>query len=297
MELHQLAYMVAVAEEASFTRAAARARVAQPAVSQQVRRLEAELGGPLFDRSERRVSLTPAGVALLPHARAALAAVDDGRSAVAAVHGVLTGRLTIGVIKAPPDVAVHALGEFHRRYPQVDLTLREAEGHSEQLAADVVAGQLDAAVIGLGGRALPPELMTLPLAREPIVVAAASDHPIARLPAVPLSALRDVPIVTLTVGSGLRDLLEAACQELGFAPHISAQTSDVGLLGDLAHEGLGVALLPRSVAQGARRPLAVIGLEEPALFRRVVVIWHGQRSSPTGRAFRDVVHEVVAAAA
>jgi DNA-binding transcriptional LysR family regulator len=295
MELHQLAYLVAVAEEASFTRAAARSRVAQPAVSQQIRRLEAELGEPLFDRSDRHISLTAAGAALLPHARAALAAVEDARSAVAAIRGVLTGRLTIGVIQAAPEIAVRALGEFHRRYPDVDLTLKEGERHSEQLVADVVAGQLDAAIIGMGGRALPPGVAVLPLAHEPVVLAVASDHPIARLPAVPLSALRDLAIVTLTAGSGLRALLEAACQDVGFVPRISAETSDVMLLGDLAYEGLGVALLPRSVAEGARRPLAIVELEDPALLRRVVVIWNSQRSSPAGRAFLDVAHQAVAA--
>src|SRR5262250_1482506 len=97
MDLRQLSYFVAVAEEGQFTRAAARVSVAQPAVSAQIRRLERELGEPLFHRDRRAASLTGAGEALLPHARAALSAADRGRDAITSLRGVLHGRLRLGV--------------------------------------------------------------------------------------------------------------------------------------------------------------------------------------------------------
>src|SRR5215218_6503434 len=97
MDLRQMSYFVAVAEEGQFTRAAARERVAQPAVSAQVRRLERELGEQLFHRDPRAVALTDAGAALLPHARAALAAAQRGRDTIASLRGLLHGRLRVGV--------------------------------------------------------------------------------------------------------------------------------------------------------------------------------------------------------
>src|SRR5215213_6125008 len=109
MELRQLQYLVAVAEEASFTRAAARVRVAQPAISQQVAQLERELGERLFDRSDRKVRLTAAGEAFLPHARAALGATVAGRDAVRSLTGLLAGRLVVGVVQVPPPAFTQQL--------------------------------------------------------------------------------------------------------------------------------------------------------------------------------------------
>src|SRR5438128_2267481 len=117
MELRQLAYFVAVAEEAHFTRAAARIPIAQPAISQQIRRLEAELSEALFVRDRRAVKLTAAGEALLPHARATLSAADGARQAVAALSGLMTGRLAIGLVQTRPHQRIaHLLGEFRRRH-------------------------------------------------------------------------------------------------------------------------------------------------------------------------------------
>jgi DNA-binding transcriptional LysR family regulator len=118
MELRQLAYFVAVVDEAHFTRAAERLRIAQPAVSQQIRRLEAELGERLLHRDRRRVALTSAGEALLPYARAALAQAEHGRQAVAALRGLVTGQLRVGLVMPLPDRRiVRTIGAFGRKYP------------------------------------------------------------------------------------------------------------------------------------------------------------------------------------
>src|SRR4051794_9214175 len=126
MELRQLRYFVAVADETHFTRAAERLSIAQPAISQQIRRLEGELGERLFVRDRRSVALTSAGEALLPHARAALAQVEDGRAAVAALRGLVTGRLDVGLVEPLPDRrVVRTVGEFKRRHPAIDVALVE----------------------------------------------------------------------------------------------------------------------------------------------------------------------------
>src|SRR5215467_6610154 len=176
MELRQLAYFVAIAEERNFTRAAARIPIAQPAISQQISRLEAELGERLFLRDRRGIRLTPAGQALLPHARAALQAAEGGRDAVAALTGLLTGRLTVGLVHPLPDRRfLHLLGAFHRSHPRIELTLLEDQ--TDALLAALAAGQLHAALIGQGRYDRPPPgLQVLPVAREPVVVAVHPAH-------------------------------------------------------------------------------------------------------------------------
>ncbi|MEV4113717.1 LysR substrate-binding domain-containing protein [Nonomuraea sp. NPDC049695] len=285
MELRQLRYLVATAEEASFTRAAARVHVAQPAVSQQIAQLERELGQQLFDRSDRRIRLTPAGEAFLPYAQAALEAAAAGRDAVDSLRGILAGKLAIGAVQSPPEPLIGLLGDFQRRHPRVDITLRI--GHPKDLAADVAGGTVDAAFIGIAGQQLPAVLATRELYTEPLVVAIADDHPIARHADTTLNALRDEPIVTLTHGSGLRNLLDTACARAGFAPRIRAETDDVALLADLVHHGLGIALLPSSVAERSARQLTTVALRSPALQRRIALAWHRHRSTAPGRAFLE----------
>jgi DNA-binding transcriptional LysR family regulator len=288
MELRHLHYFVAVADEASFTRAAARVHVAQPAVSQQIGQLERELGQRLFDRSDRRIRLTPAGETFLPYARSALEATAAGRDAVASLRGVLTGRLAIGTIQSPPESLIALIGEFHRASPKVDITL--STGHPESLAADVAMGKLDAAILGLAGQPLPAVVETRMQSTEPLVVVVAPDHPIARRASTTLAALRNEVIITLTSGSGLRAVVEAACARAGFTPQIRAETDDVALLADLARHGLGVALIPQSSAERAQQPLVTVALRRPTLTRRIVIAWHRHRTTAPGDAFLTFAH-------
>jgi DNA-binding transcriptional LysR family regulator len=168
MDLRQLAYFVAVAEEGQFTRAAARLFVAQPAVSAQVRRLERELGEPLFHREPRAATLTEAGEALLPHARAALAAAERGRDAIASVRGLLRGRLRIAVAYPVDERLSDTLGDFHRSYPAVEIKL--ASLNRDRLLEALAAGGIDAGVVGVGREPLPAQVRTRVVAVEPLVV-------------------------------------------------------------------------------------------------------------------------------
>src|SRR3954451_13496404 len=161
MELRQLAYVVAVAEEGSFTRAAEREHVAQPAVSAQVRRLEAELGQPLFARGPGPVTLTAAGEAVLPFARAALASAAGVRTAVDELAGLLRGRVAVGIVPSIEHRLAGVLAAFHAAHPGVEITL--AEDTSDALIDGVRTGRLDFAVAGVAG-AGPPDL---PARRRP----------------------------------------------------------------------------------------------------------------------------------
>jgi DNA-binding transcriptional LysR family regulator len=284
MDVRQLSYFVAVAEEGQFTRAAIRLSVAQPAVSHQIRRLEAELGEVLFHRDPRSARLTKAGEELLPHARAAIAALERGRESVASLRGLLHGTLKVGIVRAPVDRRVFAaLGDFHRAHPAVEISL--SEQHNEELHESLVRGDTDAAVIGVTGEALPAQIAVRMIDSEPLVVAVRPDHPLAQRTAVTFGGLRDHPLITLTRGSGLRTVLEQACRDAGFTPRITAETSELGSLVELAAAGLGVAVLPRSAIAEDEPRLVVLELTRPRLQRRTALAWNESALSPPGRTF------------
>ena len=150
VELHQLAYFVAVAEERSFTRGAARVHVVQSAVSASISRLERELDSLLFDRSGRQIALTDAGAALLPEARATLAASQAARDAVDQVRGGLRGTVTVGGMLSTGPVDLSAvLGRFHAQHPEVAVRLRQASGGSSENVKALRDGTVDLALVGL----------------------------------------------------------------------------------------------------------------------------------------------------
>lgn len=281
MDLRQLSYFVAVAEERQFTRAAARVSVAQPAVSAQVRRLERELGETLFHRDRRAVSLTAAGEALLPHARAALAAAERGRDTIASLHGMLHGRLRVGVSRPVDRRLAQAIGEFHRAHPAIEILV--CEQHNEPLLEGLASGDVDVALVGFRGQPLPPQVRVRVIASVPLVLAVPGGHPLARRKAVALGRLRDEPMIALTRDTGLRTVLEDACRDAGFTPRITAETNELGSLVELAAEGLGVAVLPRSAIGDAG--LAVVAISRPRLQRRIALAWNEAAASPAARAF------------
>ena len=281
MELRQLTYFVAVAEEGQFTRGSERVAVAQPAVSTQIRQLESELGEPLFHRGPREATLTEAGQAFLPHARAALAAARDGREALAALHGLRSGQLRVGVSGTLDDRVAEVLGAFHRTYPGVEIVLREQ--HNQPLIEAVADGEVEAAVVGLTGEPLPPRVDTRVFAVEPLVAVVAPDSGLSRRTTITLGELGGQPMLALARGSGLRAVLEEACAKAGFAPRVIAETGELGSLARLAAQGLGVAVLPRSAAERAGLP--ALRITRPRLQRRTALAWHRGGTGPAGRAF------------
>jgi DNA-binding transcriptional LysR family regulator len=286
MDLRQLSYFVAVAEERQFTRGAARVSVAQPAVSAQIRRLERELGERLFHRDQRLVTPTAAGEALLPHARAALAAAERGRDTIASLRGMLHGRLRVGIAGPVDHRFAGALGDFHRAHPAVEVTVMQE--HNEPLLKAVANGDFDAAVVGIGAQPLPPQVRARVVATEPLVLAVRRGDPLSARRSVTLSQLREQPMITLVRGSGLRTVLENACREAGVVPQISAEAGDLASLVQLAAEGLGVAVLPRSATD--RADVAVVKVTRPSMRRRTALAWNEAATSPAGQAFLDLAN-------
>jgi DNA-binding transcriptional LysR family regulator len=286
MELRQLQYLVAVADEASFTKAAARAHVAQPGVSAQVRRLERELGQVLLDRSGGTVRVTEAGAAVLPHARAALAAVAAVRDTVDALTGLTRGHVTVGVIGAISSPSLDLPGlltSFHRDHPGVEITL--SEDSSDALTGRLRAGRLDVALVATLP-ALPAELASMVVVDEPLVLAVSNGDVLAKRKAAGLDAIRGRDLISLPPGTGLRAYLDDACSRMGFRPRIAFEVGDPRMVAELASRGLGVALLPESVTTACPTPLRALPLARPVLRGRIALAWRaGPPASPAARAF------------
>jgi len=183
----------------------------------------------------------------------------------------------------PDRRVVRAIGAFGRKYPGIELTLMEDE--TDALIEGLAARHLDAAFVGLGpGQELPADLQAVLVAREPAVLALHPQHRLASRKSVPLSVLRDEPVVTLTSASRIRTVLEDQCREVGFAPRIVAETSDLTVMIQLVAEGIGVALMPRS-GQQAVGDVVTVAVTDPTIDRRIVLVWRPGATSPAARAF------------
>lgn len=282
MELRQLEYFVAVAEEGSFTRAAEKVHVAQPGVSAQIRRLERELGEDLLERTSRSVRLTDVGAAVLPYARAALAAVDGARLAVGELTGLLRGHVAVGTVTSHNVDLPGLLAAFHTDHPAVEITLAEAA--SDELLDDVRAGTLDAAIVSIGRR-VPDGVGVEVITDQAVVAAVAHDHELAAHRSITLDTLRGRPLISLPPGTGLRARLDEACAAAGFAPRIAFEASDPEVLAQLAAHGLGAALLPGEFAAARADRLHSLAITRPSLRGRLVFAWRAAGpASPAGRA-------------
>lgn len=282
MELRQLEYLVAVADEGGFTRAATALHVAQPGVSAQIKQLERELGQPLFDRSGRTVRLTEAGEAVLPYARAALEAVAGTRLAVQELTGLLRGRVAIGTVTSlGTDTDLPGLlAGFRAAHPGVDITL--SEDTSDRLLRGLLDGRCDLAFAGLAGDP-PAGVGTQTVIDTELVAAVAPGDALAGRSSLRLRTLEGRPLIVLPHGTGMRAAIDAGCAAAGFRPRVAFEAGNPEVLARLAEQGLGVAVLPAALA--ASRPgLHALALTRPALRSRLVLAWREAPASPAARA-------------
>jgi len=286
MELRHLRYLVAVAEEGTVTAAAERLHVAQPGVSAQLRQLERELGEPLLARSSRGMALTEAGTAVLPFARAALAAVDGARLAVDELKGLVRGQVTVGM--APSLAATdlpELLAEFREAHPAVEVSLRE--GTSAELLAGLVDGTVDLVWAGIAQE--PPDGVAYRVVTEQVLVAVGWP-PVGDgrggAGSVPVVELVGAPLMCMAEGSGPRAAFDAACARAGVRPRIAFEAGDPLLLARLAARGLGVAVLPEGAVRAAGLTLEPVRIT-PEMTSRIVLAWRG--SGPNSPAARAVI--------
>jgi LysR family transcriptional activator of glutamate synthase operon len=288
MELRQLRYLVALAEERHFTRAAAREHIAQPALSQQIRRLEGELGLPLVQRTTRSVTMTDAGDFLVARARRILAEVDAAHAEMQGLRGVQTGRVTVGAMHTmgPVDVSL-ALAIFHERHPGVELTVREQS--SEELAEMLRVDELDLAFLSVTERIESHGLGLHQLVSEELVAVLPRNHRLGKRRRVRMAELSDDEFISYREGSRLRELLMSAGRDAGFEPRVRLESNESQRIRRLVARGLGVAILPRSDAEGPGAEIAVATLIEPELTRDITLAWReGRRHAPAAAEFLEL---------
>lgn len=266
MDLRQMEYLVTLAEEQQFTRAAAVCGVSQSGLSAAIRSLEEEFGTSLFTRTTRRVVVTDAGRALLPFVREMLTQAAAGRDAVVRATRQLSGRLRVGaeqclgVVDVPP-----LLERFHRRYPLVDIHFVQAGSH--ELAAQVRAGDLDVAFVATTDHLA--SMSPAELGQRPLVLLVPPTDPLATSARVEWEQLSERDFIDFRESWGVRTLTDAAFAAHGITRRVPCTVDDIHTLLDLTHRGLGIALVPQHVAA---KPQAA-GLVTVALPPEETPVW------------------------
>lgn len=292
MNLRQLRYLVALAEERNFTRAAASEHIAQPALSQQIRRLEDEVGLALVERTTRRLALTEAGELLVVRARRILAEIEAAEIELEGVRGADTGHVTIGVMHTmgPVDISL-AIAAFHARHPEVGFTVREQS--SGELSEMLRVDEVDLAFLSVTERVESRGLGLQELISEELVVLLSPDHALSSRVTIRMAELADEPFISYRQGARLRELLFAAGRNAGFEPRISLESNESQRIRRLVSRGLGVAILPRSDAIGPGPDIAVAELTEPGLRRDITLAWReGRRHTPAAAELLELAREI-----
>jgi LysR family transcriptional regulator, transcription activator of glutamate synthase operon len=294
VELRQLRSVEAVARHRHFTRAAEELHVAQSALSHQIRRLEEELGTPLFERTSRRVIPTEAGQAIAARARRVLDEVDAARAEVDELRGVLRGRIWIGALLPAGDLDVPGLlADFSRAHPGVEVGLRE--GIAADMLRYLAADELDAAFCLLAGKP-PDDLAVAELSHDEVVAAFAPD----RAPTTPHVTVADLahdPIIATRHGSAITAVLDQSFADAGRPLRLALESGDPFLLRSLAARGFATAILPRSLT-ALEGPAVEVRSLQPAVHLPVALVWRRERNAPpAARTFIDFVRRETAASA
>lgn len=294
IELRQLRYFVAVAEESHFGRAAARLHMTQPPLSQTIQSLEAALGTPLFARTRRSVALTPAGIALLPEARRILqqagALPDLARRAASGESGLLSLSF---VSTADYSVLPPLLREFRERFPQVQIELREATTNVQ--LEDLMQGRIDAGLL------IPPltdkakaELDYLTVLSEPLIMAAPKGLKALRgKSTVALKAVADIPLIIFPrrIAPAFHDAILSCFRDAGLTPRIGQEAIQMQTIVGLVSAGMGFALVPQSVSNLKRPGVEYKPLTDKTLPIETGLAWRRDNMSPVLRAFLELLRK------
>lgn len=282
MDMQQLRYAVAVAEERSFTRAAAKCFVVQSALSHQIKALERELGVELFARTSRKVELTAPGHAFVKHARMALDAVALARDEAVLASGVIEGDLCVGVIPTVTAVEIPAaLGAFKERFPDVRVTLRG--GSSDDFQTAIATGTMDVALLGLPAGVDPHDVSSLELSRNQLAAIVSPDHALRPATSVDLQALVAHSFVDFPAGTSGRVQSDRAFDRAHLERDVAYEVMDMDVMLGLVARGLAIALLDPQVVKGRSDVRAIPILDGPV--RVEYLAWSAFNPSPAARAF------------
>jgi LysR family hydrogen peroxide-inducible transcriptional activator len=282
MELHQLRYFLSVARTKNFSRAAEQCHVAQPSLSQQIMKLEDELGERLFERTKREVSLTPAGDLLRVHAERVLQEVELARDGVREFRGLVRGRVVLGVL---PTVAPYFLPQrlraFSSRFPAVEVVVHEDT--TDQLAAAVLAKEVDLALVSL-----PVERVGLAAEEffdEKLLVALPAGHALAKRPRLTFDDLEREAFILMKEGHCLSGQALQFCRINGFAPQISFRSAQIETVLAFVAKGWGVSVVPE---MACTRPMRGVRFRTLAGMTRSIGIIY-RKARPLSHASRALV--------
>jgi LysR family hydrogen peroxide-inducible transcriptional activator len=280
MEMHQLRYVVAVARTGNFSRAAEQCHVSQPSLSEQIRKLEEELGERLFDRMKRQARLTSHGEGFLRHAVRILEEVDAAKREVAEAQNLLRGTLTLGVLPTiAPYLLPDAMAAFADRFPGVEIVVQEDT--TARLLKLVEGYEVDFA---LASRPIEDERLEVrELFAEELLLALPPGHPLTRKRTVAVGDLAHERLIVMKEGHCLGDQVLDFCDRRNLQPRISFRGAQLETIQALVRSGLGISLIPAMAARGEREDLpAYRSLSSPKPQRQIVAVW--PRPRPPGRA-------------
>jgi DNA-binding transcriptional LysR family regulator len=294
IDIRQLRYFQAVAEELHFGRAAARLAIAQPALSRQIQQIEAELGTPLLRRTQRRVELLPAGALLLERGRAIQQELAHALTDVRRTGTGELGRLSLGFIHSSTyGLLPSIIGRFRKLYPGIELELHELPITAQHAA--LLRGTIDIGLLRV--QAAPAELEVLPVMPDPFVLALPAKHPLAGSSRVRLKEVAGDPFVMFgKAGAPLfHDRVHAMCEQAGFAPKVVQHATQIHTVVGLVGAGLGVAVVPASGRNLHPRQVRFVAISDKAEPVHVALAWRRGHETPAIRSFRKVTQEVVGA--
>jgi LysR family hydrogen peroxide-inducible transcriptional activator len=279
MELSQLRYVLAVAEAGNFTRAAARANIAQPSLSQQIIKLERELGNKLFHRLGRKAVLTEAGTAFVERARRILFEVEDATKELGDSPS-FERRITVGAIPTlAPYLLPGLITRCRKRHPNLQVNIRE--DFKSTLIGEMLEGELDLALV-----ALPVEEASIQvevLWKEPLLLAVAREHPLASKQGVTAADLAKESFILLGSSSSLAAQVRRFCGDHHFEPRIASRCAQVATVKALVASGAGISILPAGARSAEDRDaLAYVALSDAEPFREIAVLKHMQRYQSRG---------------
>lgn len=286
MEIHQLRYFVAVADEGSFSRAAAKVRVAQPSLSQQIRKLEAEVGQPLFDRLPRSVMLTEAGRCLIDYARQILASIGDARRCVDELKGEIAGKVAVGAI---PTIAPYVLPElvvtFQKHYP--DVTLEIVEDVTDGITRRIEGGELDVALASTCRQT--PTLRRESLGNEQLLALVPKEHPLAKKTLIELDDLKSQRFLLLHEMHCLSQQVNHLLESHRLRPEIALAGSQLSTIGNMVAASIGISIVPQMMVKHHATPGCVsLPFAPPVPERELNLLYNPLRfQSKAAAAFRE----------
>jgi len=292
MEFRQLRYFLAVAEHLHFTVAAERLGIAQPPLSQQIIKLERELGTKLFMRYPRRVELTEAGAIFKERAQRILDEANDALEHVKKAARGESGHLSIGFAGSTvfhPSVAA-SLRKFRQSYPGV--LIKTEESNSTALLERVVEGNVDCAMVRLPLAC--DQLLTVSLAEEEMIAVLPTGHPLGKMRSIELARLSSDPFILFPrlIGPDLYDSIISACRSAGFSPHVEMESPQLSSTVNMVAAGFGVTLIPASIRQIHAIGVTYQKIRDKNLNTTIALIYRPREKSVAVRNFVEVLRIV-----